>query len=59
MLLVTVLADGAVVCFAQRPLLWAVLIPGCLPLSMVVFVAMPILREERRKSQSGIPGPRQ
>jgi hypothetical protein len=56
-LLVTVLADGAVVCFAQRPLLWAVLIPGSLPLSMVVFMAMPILREERGKSQS-ISGPR-
>lgn len=56
-LLVTVLVDGAVVWFVQRPLLWAVLIPGSLPLSMFVFVANPILREERRKSHSGIPGP--
>ena len=56
-LLVTVLADGAVVWFAQRPLLWAVLIPGSLPLSMLVFVAIPILREEKRKSQTGISGP--
>jgi hypothetical protein len=55
-LLVTVLADGAVVWFAQRPLLWAVLIPGSLPLSMFVFVANPILREERRRSQTGISG---
>jgi hypothetical protein len=54
--LVTVLADGAVVWFAQRPLLWAVLIPGSLPLSMFVFVANPILREERRRSQAGISG---
>jgi len=57
-LLATALADGAVVWFAQRPILWAVLIPGSLPLSMFVFVANPILREERRKSHSGIPGPR-
>jgi len=56
-LVVTVLADGVVVQFAQRLLLWAVLIPGSLPLSMFVFVANPILREERRKSQTGIPGP--
>jgi hypothetical protein len=55
-LLVTVLADGVVVWFAQRPLMWAVLIPGTLPLSMFIFVANPILREERRKSQTGIPG---
>jgi hypothetical protein len=48
-LLATVLADGAVVWFAQRPLPWAVLIPGSLPLSMFVFVAIPILREERQK----------
>jgi hypothetical protein len=57
-LLATVLADGAVVWFAQRPLLWAVLIPGSLPLSMFIFVAIPILREEKRKSQSGIRGSR-
>ena len=57
-LLATVLADGVAVWFAPRPLLWAVLIPGSLPLSMFVFVAIPILREERRKSQTGIPGPR-
>ena len=56
-LLVTVLVDGVVVCFAKRPLLWAAVIPGTLPLSMFFFVATPILREERRKSQTGIPGP--
>jgi membrane protein YdbS with pleckstrin-like domain len=55
-LLITVLADGVVVWFTQRPLIWAVLIPATLPLSMVVFVANPKLREERRKSQAGIPG---
>ena len=52
-LLVTVLADGAVVWFAQRPLLWAVLIPSTLPLSLLVFVALPILRETRHRSRSG------
>jgi hypothetical protein len=57
-LLATALADGAVVWFAQRPILWAVLIPGSLPLSMFAFVAIPILREEKRKSRIGISGRR-
>jgi hypothetical protein len=55
-LLTTGLADGAVVWFAQRPILWAVVFPGSLPLSMFAFVAIPILREEKRKSQIGISG---
>jgi hypothetical protein len=49
-LVVTVLADGVVVWFAQRPIIWAALIGSSLPFSMVVFVAIPLLREERRKS---------
>jgi hypothetical protein len=58
-LLATCLVDGVVVWFAQRPLLWAALIPGTLPLSMFVFVANPILSAERReKVETGIPGPR-
>jgi hypothetical protein len=57
-LLVTGLADGTVVWFAQRPLLWAVLIPSSLPLSMFLFVGLPMLREERRKSQGGTVEPR-
>jgi len=56
-LVVTVLADGVVVWFAPRPILWAALIGGSLPLSMFVFVARPILREEERKSETGIRGP--
>jgi hypothetical protein len=56
-LVVTCLADCAVAWFAQRPLPWATLIGGSLPLSMYVFVAIPILREERRKSETGIAGP--
>jgi hypothetical protein len=57
-LVATVLADGAVAWFAQHPILWAALIAGSLPLSMHVFVAIPILREEGRKSETGIRGPR-
>jgi hypothetical protein len=56
-LLVTVVVDGVVACFAPRPTLWATLIPGTLPLSMWVFVARPVLREEERKSKTGTPGP--
>jgi hypothetical protein len=47
-LLATGLADGIAVWFAQRPLLWAALIPSSLSFSMIVFVALPLLREERR-----------
>jgi hypothetical protein len=57
-LVVTVVADGAVVWFAHRPILWAALIGGSLPLSMTIFVAIPILREEGRKSETSIRGPR-
>lgn len=53
-LVVTVLADGAVVWFARRPILWATLIGSSLPLSMCVFVAIPMLRAERRISERSI-----
>jgi hypothetical protein len=53
-LVVTVLADGVVVWFVQRPIFWAALVGSSLPLSMVVFVAFPILREQRRKSFGGL-----
>lgn len=53
-LVATGLADVAVVWFVQRPILWATLVAGSLPLSMLVFVAFPILREESRKSETGI-----
>jgi hypothetical protein len=52
-LLITALADGTAVWFAQRPLLWASLIGSSLPLSMILFVALPVLREERLKSETG------
>jgi len=49
-LVVTVLADAAAVWFAQRPLLWATLIAASLPVSMIVFVVIPMLRQESRKT---------
>jgi cyanate permease len=49
-LVVTVLVDGVVVWLVQRPIFWAALIGASLPLSMIVFVAIPVLRAEARKS---------
>jgi hypothetical protein len=49
-LIATGLADGAVVWFVPLPVLWATLIAGSLPLTMFFFVAMPLLRQEGRKS---------
>ncbi|MGC1522895.1 MAG: hypothetical protein WA803_15250 [Steroidobacteraceae bacterium] len=57
-LVVTGLVDGIVVWFAQRPIFWAALIGSSLPFSMVIFVAIPWLREENRKSKTAGPGPR-
>jgi hypothetical protein len=48
-LMVTCLADGIAVWYAQRPIFWAALIGSSLPFSMVVFVTIPTLREQRRK----------
>jgi hypothetical protein len=47
-LVVTGLADGLVGWFAPRPILWTVLIAASLPLSMIVFVVLPIVRDGRR-----------
>ena len=49
-LVVTCLADGVAVWFAKSPLLWATVIPATLPLTMLFFVAIPVLRQENRKS---------
>jgi hypothetical protein len=49
-LVVTALADGLTAWFAPRPILWCVSIASTLPISILVFVAMPILLEEKRKS---------
>jgi hypothetical protein len=49
-LVATVLADGLTAWFVPRPILWCTLIASSLPISMVVFVALPILRQDRRNS---------
>lgn len=49
-LLITCVADGIAAWFASRPVLWCTLIASTLPISMMVFVALPLLREESRNS---------
>jgi hypothetical protein len=56
-LTVTCVIDGAAVWFATEPRLWAVMIPCTLPLSIMLFVAIPMLNEEKRKSQAGAHPP--
>jgi hypothetical protein len=48
-LVITGLADGATAWFVQRPFFWCTLIASSLPVSMIVFVVIPILRQESRK----------
>ena len=48
-LLVTVLADGVTAWFVPRPVRWCTLIAASLPLSMIFFVLLPMLREQNRK----------
>jgi hypothetical protein len=57
-LLVTALADGLTAWLAPRPMLWCALIASTLPLSMIVFVVFPMLRQDRRESESGTVKPR-
>jgi hypothetical protein len=47
-LVATALVDGVVGWFAARPFPWVLLIPGSLPLSMFVFVGMPLLKLKAR-----------
>jgi len=49
-MVITALADGVVGWFATNPFPWVVLIPGTLPLSMLVFVARPVLKQAQRGS---------
>jgi hypothetical protein len=49
-LVVTGLADAATACLAPRPILGCTLIASSLPLSMIVFVLIPILRQESQES---------
>ncbi len=49
-LVVTVVADALTAWFVPRPLLWCALIGSSLPISMAVFVVIPMLREARGQS---------
>jgi len=51
-LLVTCGVDAAVVAVATQPLKWAPFITGTLPLTMWLFVGIPVLNEEKRKSET-------
>jgi hypothetical protein len=54
-LTLTALADGSVLWFVRQPFFWAVLIGASLPFTMVVFVAFPVLREEKRRAEMDNP----
>jgi hypothetical protein len=47
-LVLTGLAEAATVWFARKPAFFAALVASTLPLSMVLFVVIPILRQESR-----------
>jgi hypothetical protein len=49
-LVITALADGLAGSFLPRPILWCTLIASSLPITMLFFVALPILRNEGQKS---------
>jgi hypothetical protein len=51
-LLATCAIDAAVGGLAAKPFPWGVLIPSTLPLSMIFFVAWPLLKNEEREKQS-------
>jgi len=56
LLVVTGLIDAVIGGLAAKPFPWVVLIPGTLPLSMIFFVAIPLLRKTERDSQTGALG---
>jgi membrane protein YdbS with pleckstrin-like domain len=49
-LVITVVVDGVTVWFSQRPLLWSTLIASSLPISMAIFVIIPMLRKSKADS---------
>jgi hypothetical protein len=49
-LAVTCLIDATVGWFAAKPFPWVVLVPGSLPLSVFIFVALPLLKQAERES---------
>jgi hypothetical protein len=46
----TALLEAAVVWLAPRPVLWAALVAGTLPLTLVFFVAFPLIRRAGGKA---------
>jgi hypothetical protein len=55
-LLVTCSIDAAIGGLAAKPFPWVVLIPSTLPLSMICFLAKPLLKKEERESRTGARG---
>jgi len=55
-LVVTCLVDAAVGGLAAKPFPWVALIPGTLPLSLIFFVGMPLLKKAERDSRTGAFG---
>jgi|HubBroStandDraft_6_1064221.scaffolds.fasta_scaffold135650_3 hypothetical protein len=49
-LLVTALAEVVVVRSMQQPIRWVALVAGTLPLSLLFFVGLPLIRREARPS---------
>ena len=49
-LLVTALAEVVVVWSMHQPIRWVALVAGTLPLSLLVFAALPLIRGEARPS---------
>jgi hypothetical protein len=46
----TVLADGLTAWYVPRPIFWCALIAASLPASLVVFLVVPMLRQEKQKA---------
>jgi hypothetical protein len=48
--------EAIVVWYATHPLPWVMLISASLPLSMIIFVVRPVLKQEARESQADVHG---
>jgi hypothetical protein len=55
-LVTTSLIDAAVGGLAAKPFPWVVLITGALPLSLMFFIAIPLLKKAERDSQADAIG---
>jgi len=56
LLVVTSLIDAVVGGLAAKPFPWVVLIPATLPLSLMFFVAIPLLKKAEREAATGPSG---